>query len=189
MLLNLTATVEAAIPASTVCFGTTMGLAYGLYPSLQRPTGQEQEIIQAAIWAVKNNDYPLSETVQTIARRYDSVLAGCTEIPLLLGSHPCYNPATILKAHLKGRVLVVGGMGIEAGKEFTNTLSSPHRQVYRTDNPHPCRIAALTGDGPSPAKSIAATIQATWDHYGPMHTVMACNTAHLFHTEVLDRLN
>lgn len=99
--IDMVSIVEATLPAYTTVLGTTFGLECGLYSGLQRPTEREQAIIQDAIWRVKVGDYSLAGQVQAIAQQYGSVLAGCTEIPLLLNGSKFYDPAIIIKEILK----------------------------------------------------------------------------------------
>jgi len=88
--------------------------------------------------------------------------------------------------------LVVGGMGIAAGKEFACDLASlGHNIVGRTDTEHPCRVAYLMGAGPNPARSIAQTIEQAADNLPnglDYRWVMACNTAHTVYKDVRDAL-
>jgi aspartate/glutamate racemase len=66
-------------------FGTTVMAQTDLVKRFRLPTDKEQEIIQQAIWGVKVGDFSLAPQVRRIASRYDSVIAGCTELPLILG--------------------------------------------------------------------------------------------------------
>lgn len=95
---NFTAKAVSYASAVKACWLGTTAIAH--YSNMVRqggvclPSDRDQDIIQQAIWNAKANDYSLASKVARIASRYSNVVAGCTEIPLILSR--AYSTARII---------------------------------------------------------------------------------------------
>lgn len=92
-------TLKVVANDDAVWFGTTVLANSGLLEGVDVPNKDDQDVIQAAIWAAKNDEFPYNSEIKAIAEKYDSVVAGCTEMPLILeaaGINEYVDPAVVV---------------------------------------------------------------------------------------------
>jgi aspartate/glutamate racemase len=90
-----------------VWFGTTVLAQSGALTDAAVPGEEEQEILQAAIWAAKKGEFPYSEEIRQIASRYNLIVAGCTEMPMILdaaGIEDYIDPAHVVANVVQNRL-------------------------------------------------------------------------------------
>lgn len=79
-------TLKVVANTGAVWLGTTVLVNSGLLKGVDVPNKDDQSVIQNAIWAAKRDEFPYNKEIRTIVDKYNDVVAGCTEMPLILSA-------------------------------------------------------------------------------------------------------